>query len=134
MSNSVEKDNANVVISKEAGEAIEFLKSDKCEVPFFKDLEAAIVLRIAVTYALSKNLLKNKKIKLDKKGMDWTGRSGANKKGLSGQPNIYELFDIYHPDGKEDRPNYLFEQLGHYGLIELRNKIKKGESLEKIFS
>ncbi len=133
MSKSIEKENANVAISKEAADAIEFLKSDKCEVPFFRDLDAAIILRIGATYALSKNLLKNKKIKLDRKGMDWTGGSGATKKGLSGVPNIYELFDIYHPDGKEERPNYLFEQLGHYGLVELRDKIEKGESLEKIF-
>ena len=123
------KDLENTVLSKEAKDAIEYLRGDSCAVPFFKGLNEAGVARFGVYYAIAKEKpLPKDPNKFDRKGNDW--RYGT--KNLVGLPSVEKLFHIISETGEESHPSRVFAMYANIGLVDLHKKIKSGQSLDKI--
>ena len=129
-------------LNEEAGQALAYLQSEECLVPFFKGLSDANVFRIGIAYAIKEKDLepaspeeigKTGSTGKNSLGKSWTGFSGGIN-GLNGVPNVYRLLEIVSKEGIVVNPNRLLEGYAHVGLISLAERIKKGESLNQIFS
>jgi len=136
------EDLVDVGLNEEGGQALEYLQSEDCLVPFFKGLSEANVFRIGVAYAIkekgltpasSEEIGKTGSTGKNSSGKSWTGFSGGIN-GLNGVPNVYRLLEIVSKDGIVVNPNRLLEGYAHVGLLSLAERIKKGESLNKIFN
>lgn len=123
------EDLSNISLSGKAREAIEYLKSNSCAVPFFQSLSEGDIARFGVCYAIAKKkTLPKDPNEFDTKGQDWK----YGTKNIVGSPSIENLLNITSEVGEESHPSRVFAMYANMGLEELHANIKKGESLDKI--